>query len=746
MNKNMKIFYTLGAVVLFLSFSLTGCDNLFEPPAAKTKTEGEKGLVVFQFGLAGSRTVMPGTFTFSEYELTLEPQAGQNDGDDIILTNANSEELETGLWKVYAVIYDSGTPIATGEEEFTVTGSPTQGVVIELEFSSLNGKGTIVCDITSAEEPDEAGVLFIPLSGSNPPSITLNPSTNMTGTDSNADAGYYFVIVRLKKDYDEAVYTEVVHIYPGQITRLTKTFYENDFHPIVTTYTATANGALDTTTSTAINFVFYTSVTNLNVDQVEITDDTGEVTPDTEVFITNTTETTGTSAFWSIALTDVAKAGNVKVTIIRADVETAEKTVAVHKRDDTPTTYTVTFDLNLPDWVPQDTPPTPVTVTSPATTVEDALDRPEYPAGWRAGVGFRGWHTGKTGGTLFEEDTDVDANITVYAHWGFEPGSAQTENDTLVHIAPQMDTNEDEVGTQQDTYDGDDNTQLDGSVTLRGGAVRYMFPSGYGVYDFVKLDYIQNGGLHVILKQGVTYTDYIPYQGGQYSQYPTLSASGSFTFEIINGVDGIAFQCNDDTAGTIKWTKATFTKAPDTSKNKVVEFGTGAGKTEVTASGGAAIDYGTDSFTVTYDTDGNENVISRFKVDLGTDTLADYTSVSFTANGIEGDCQWKKVFVFASNTESAVTGYKDKTLLSDITIGGPKLGTDSGVDDNWYLLPVTQTGSKTDPAVNVTINIDNAGILGLTGEVWFGIFVPADATGGGEDSKFEFGNVTFTAK
>ena len=75
--------------------------------------------------------------------------------------------------------------------------------------------------------------------------------------------------------------------------------------------------------------------------------------------------------------------------------------------------FTVHFDGNGADTAAV---PTSKTVTAPATTL-DALPVPPT----RAGFAFNNWHTEREGGSLFDENTPVTADMTVYAHWAALP-------------------------------------------------------------------------------------------------------------------------------------------------------------------------------------------------------------------------------------------------------------------------------------------------------------------------------------
>jgi alpha-tubulin suppressor-like RCC1 family protein/methionine-rich copper-binding protein CopC len=98
------------------------------------------------------------------------------------------------------------------------------------------------------------------------------------------------------------------------------------------TWTVTANGAANTTTSTAITITFSGAVSGLTAADITVTNGTGGVTKGT---LTNTDDT-----HWSLGITVTAE-GNVKVKIEKAGIETTEKTVAVYKAE-TPAALTWT--------------------------------------------------------------------------------------------------------------------------------------------------------------------------------------------------------------------------------------------------------------------------------------------------------------------------------------------------------------------------------------------------------------------
>jgi uncharacterized repeat protein (TIGR02543 family) len=419
------------------------------------------------------------------------------------------------------------------------------------------------------------------------------------------------------------------------------------------------------------------------------------------------------------------------------------------------TPFTVTFNRNVPagELGVTEAVPNTKTVTNGRVGTLPATNPTRSAGGWILGMVFDAWYTdptdkGTDDANKVDENTPVTDNMTVYAHWRFEPGMQEIVGETMVHTAPRMYTNDDE-GPTQGTYDGTENP--DGSVTLTSGAVRYLFPDGYSDYDFVTLEYIHTGNLAVILKRGATSTDYSPGDDpdADSGQYPTLSTTGSFTFRIYEPAYneysniGITFQHNSG-EGTVKWTKATFTKAPDTDQNIDIDFAD-TGGTEVKASGEAAITYDNGAFTITYADSSTSNsnyewVISRFMVDLGTQKLSDYSQVTFKATALNTDGQYKNIFIFASETEGDVTGYKGKPALAPISIDALDL---AGVDGNSFWSDFSgrarTEGSTTE--CSLTINIDNPNVADLSGEIWFGIFTSAD-----NGTEIKYSDFTFVAK
>jgi hypothetical protein len=97
------------------------------------------------------------------------------------------------------------------------------------------------------------------------------------------------------------------------------------------TWTAEANGAAGSVTSTAINFTFSGAVSGLTASDITVTGDGGSVT---------TGELTGSGTSWSLALTGVTTAGTVSVAINKTGIASAAQNVTVYKAP--PITWTAT--------------------------------------------------------------------------------------------------------------------------------------------------------------------------------------------------------------------------------------------------------------------------------------------------------------------------------------------------------------------------------------------------------------------
>jgi uncharacterized repeat protein (TIGR02543 family) len=173
----------------------------------------------------------------------------------------------------------------------------------------------------------------------------------------------------------------------------------------VITYTATANGSA-TETSTAINFAFSAPVDGLSANDITMVNATGSASKGA---------LTGSGQTRSLAIT-VAAAGNVSVSIARTGIESAVKTVALYKAEETPPTqYTISFDSHE------------------GTAVADiradegtAVAKPTDPT--LNGYIFEGWHSAATGGALYSWPYTLNADVAMHAQWRAESEPEPTQH------------------------------------------------------------------------------------------------------------------------------------------------------------------------------------------------------------------------------------------------------------------------------------------------------------------------------
>ena len=216
---------------------------MFQPPAAANSDSG-KGIVMLDFGLG--RTLLPSTYSFAAYKFTFTPTAPINDR---VVTPFNELldrfELEVGPWSLNVEVYsDAGAQNLAASAsgiQLTVANATPVTETVPLVFVSMEGTGTLTYTVTNNSGAiDQAEIILTPLGNQAGKNILL--TENLTGSDSSIAAGYFLATVRMEKDKitpigndtftgaKRAVWSDILHIYPGQTTNLAATFGANDFH------------------------------------------------------------------------------------------------------------------------------------------------------------------------------------------------------------------------------------------------------------------------------------------------------------------------------------------------------------------------------------------------------------------------------------------------------------------------------------------------------------------------------------
>jgi uncharacterized repeat protein (TIGR02543 family) len=184
--------------------------------------------------------------------------------------------------------------------------------------------------------------------------------------------------------------------------------------PADITYAVTPDGGA-AAPSTKIDFTFSAAVTGLKAEDITLA-------PDTAV-AKETLSGGGTS--WSLGIT-VQTAGNVKVSINKEGIESAEKPVTLSKGGTPPTPptpptqtqYTITFNAD------GGSPASQTRTVNHGGTAGTA----NMPTADRSGYTFGGWYTSTGGnGSQFTGSTTVNSNITVYAKWTASGGTPPTQ-------------------------------------------------------------------------------------------------------------------------------------------------------------------------------------------------------------------------------------------------------------------------------------------------------------------------------
>jgi len=138
-------------------------------------------------------------------------------------------------------------------------------------------------------------------------------------------------------------------------------------------------------------------------------------------------------------------------------------------------------------------------------------------------------------------------------------------------------------------------------------------------------------------------------------------------------------------------------------------------------------------YTYTYAQTGNDinygNGYAYFKVDLGTDTLGDFSKLKVTIKGVSGDSSYKNMLLLAST--AVITGYKDNTASQYLLTkaSGDIAGTAVAFEFDFSTLSGTNWDAVKDE----------------DGELYFAIIIPSGVSSGTPSAPtvYEFTNIEF---
>jgi hypothetical protein len=244
------------ALVVFMiaAISLFGCKQGGggDPPAQSE----ERGTlrVIFDFtnakaaasiaALNNGRTVHPviASDTFDKYMLKFEPKGSGAAAHDAVQVSVNQEtgvvdttvQLAVGTYDITAEGYKGSEIIAQGTigGVGVSTGANAEAKVVMVPNTSVGGTGDFYYNITVPGGVNSA-LLTLTLDGEPVGSaVTLTAGQANTGTKESLATGTYYVFVQLTDSAGStAGLAEILHIYKGLTSNLTKTYTSSDFAP-----------------------------------------------------------------------------------------------------------------------------------------------------------------------------------------------------------------------------------------------------------------------------------------------------------------------------------------------------------------------------------------------------------------------------------------------------------------------------------------------------------------------------------
>jgi len=233
--------FALLAVIYYLLFVFSACNNFFDPLKVQTPAKngygrisiifGEDGAPLFEAPLQEERTVLPST-VFDKYEYTFtkegeeEGEIRKPDTDGLFTLEVGSYTVEV---KAYIGVAESYTLAASGVSEvFSIGSGSNAPVKVKLTRVYTQEPGKFKYTITYPESAEAEITLKKWLDMS---AITLTPEnlTDGNGISETLElpAGSYLLTVIVKKDGLYAGKNEAVHVYPLIVTEYTKAFDES---------------------------------------------------------------------------------------------------------------------------------------------------------------------------------------------------------------------------------------------------------------------------------------------------------------------------------------------------------------------------------------------------------------------------------------------------------------------------------------------------------------------------------------
>jgi hypothetical protein len=240
----MKKFFQSLYGWIILCVALGGCQNLLDPPEQAAVPQG-RGRVAVNIGVSAAsgsaRTLAPDPSAFAKYTLSF---SGPAVVDPVEATPgvAREVELPIGGWTITATGYaGNGTEVAEGSAELTVKSGDNDGVDIILSPLLGIANGTFAYAITRGNrKPSGREFVISTVEGEIVAEIELwdSPTSSTTSWKTSLAPGEYLVRIRLSY-WSFVGLTEVLHIYSGLTTSLSREFTSFDYSETVTDFDLT---------------------------------------------------------------------------------------------------------------------------------------------------------------------------------------------------------------------------------------------------------------------------------------------------------------------------------------------------------------------------------------------------------------------------------------------------------------------------------------------------------------------------
>ena len=234
----------IGFTALITLLSLAGCDNIFQASHPANPLDSETGFVRLEF--SAGRTVLPSTYTFDSYKLTFKLD---DDTKETFTELLDEYELAPGSWTLDVEVFITGEPNAVAKAKgipVTISKNETKIVPVSLNFELLDGDGRLSWAITNntGKTPNQLRLTLKRLDKETADWLKFG---TFNAADETVGAGHYLATISFEVDpiasfgYDEVhsitkvtgakriVWSDVVHIYPNQVTSLAVTFGADDF-------------------------------------------------------------------------------------------------------------------------------------------------------------------------------------------------------------------------------------------------------------------------------------------------------------------------------------------------------------------------------------------------------------------------------------------------------------------------------------------------------------------------------------